>query len=477
MRITMDNLPEEIINIIASFLSGRPLAPLAILSRRWQRVVERYTFSRLHIDSRDEDMESFARIVTPIRRAYIRYLKFAVVLPFSGSKNTEMQHYNEAFTGAMYRLFQLLAREKPGDVNEETDACDMTLEIGEVKDYGEKRRFRHRFELLHDGRQLPEVNRVSRLVFHRGPMDHMKVITLRTAVDLAQRLPYLRSIDIIAGDLELTGPAGQDNPWHLKDREALAAAVVESNFPSHLQYCRDVHLSLEWQDPFMLSMNPRFVFPNCVNPLSYEVLGSAMRTWSHNLTSLDISGVFDGSLFWPSEHELSLMPASPWPRLRYFHAWLGMTTPTGAWYFVPKLESSPRNTPCEDTMHPLLESWAKALESMPVLEHASIRFRVELETLGTSFASETGVEDWAIGFHAPGTNRSLKRNSRKLIGLGEIPGGADYSQKPRLVFRNVGGWRPRKLVLDKLHALGEDRFPSGKMVDLEVDMFNNVIET
>ncbi|KAI0145841.1 hypothetical protein F4776DRAFT_660717 [Hypoxylon sp. NC0597] len=390
----MDNLPEEIINIIVSFLPGRPptcLAPFSILSTRWQRAIEQHTFSRLHISSSDEDMENFVRIVTPIRRAYIRYLNFALVVPSIGSDakpgNTQVQHFNEAFTGAIFCLFQLLTDEKSGDVNEETGTRNMTLEIGEVEDYSEKwRRFYRLVKLLHDGRQLPEVNRVSRLVLCREP---------RTS-----------------------GPDERDcdTSLHLKDRESLAAALVESNFLSDLQYCRDVRLSLEQQDPVLLRMHPRFA-----------------------LVSLDISGVFDGSLFWPGEHESTLLPASPWPRLRYFYARLGITTPAGAWYFVPRLGRGPRHTPCEDTMHPLFESWANALESMPVLEHASILFRVELETPGGGFGSDTSAEDWMVGFHAPGTNRDFKRNGWGLTGLGEVPG-ADYSQNPRLVFRSVGAW-------------------------------------
>ncbi|KAI1410169.1 hypothetical protein F5Y13DRAFT_77832 [Hypoxylon sp. FL1857] len=477
----MDNLPEEIIGIIVSLLPEGPLtrlAPLATLSARWQRAIERRTFSRIFIESKDEDMESFARIVTPVRRAYLRFLNF-IVVPLNESdvkpRNTQEQHFNEAFTGAVHRLFQLLADGKSSDVDEETITRGLTLEIGEIIDHGDKRRrLRHRVELLHRGRQLPKVNCVSHLVVYRSSVDQGRWAALRTAVDLAQQLPYLRRIDIIANEMELTGTGGQADPKRLNDREALAAAVVESNFLSDLQHCRKVCLCLEEQDPVLLRMHPRFVFPNCVNSLSYEVLGSAMRGWSHNLVSLDISGVFDGSLFWPSEHESSstTMPASPWPRLKRFHAKLGITTPAGLWYFIPRSEKGPRDTPCEDTMQPLFESWAKALESTPVIEHASLLFRVELET--PDFGSETSVENWVVGFHASGTSYDPTQSCWEFTGLGHY--GADYSQHPRLIFKNTNSWRPQKLVMDKLHALG-DRFPGREMVDLEVDILNSATET
>ncbi|KAI1144149.1 hypothetical protein F5Y05DRAFT_18937 [Hypoxylon sp. FL0543] len=480
----MDSLPEEIIDIVVSFLpKGRfiRLASFATLSTLWQKAIERRTFSYIAISSEDEDIQNFTRIVTPARRAFLRYLKFTVIVPLVGlhvkrDSSQEPEPFNEPFTSAMHRLFQLLADKESNDVDERARTCNLILEVGEVTHYGEKQlRPRQHIDLLHGGRRLPEVNCVSRLVLYRAAMERGRRVSLRTAVGLAQRLPCLRRVDIIANELELSEMVGQAGALHLGDREALATALVESNFLSALRHCKEVCLRLEEQDPIVLSRHSRLVLPNYTNPLSFEALGSAMRTWSHNLVSLEIGGVFDGTLFWPSEHEPSAVPASPWPRLRNFHAGLELATPTGAWYFVPRSERGPRDVPSEETMQPLFESWAKALESMPILEHASIRFLVELETPALDYVSQTSAETWAVGFHAPGIPRGPRKYGWEWTGLGENHE-ADYSQSPRLVFRSVDGWRPQRAVMDKLHALGVDRFLSRNMVDLEVDMFGNVIE-
>ncbi|KAI1505941.1 hypothetical protein F5X99DRAFT_175792 [Biscogniauxia marginata] len=469
----MDNLPQEIVSIIVSFLPTPGLSPFATLSTKWQEAVERRTFSRLAISSEDEEMQNFARTVTPTRRAHLRTLTFTVVVPFDegGAKprSQRQARFSEAFTGAVQRLFQVLA----GGDSDDGGAAGMTLELGWVtsaRDYQdgrEPRYLRQRIGLVNGGRQLPVVKCVSRLVLC---VDRAaRRVAPHVAVDLAARLPCLKSINVVA-TMEMGGMNEDEAAMHVDDRLALADTLRETGFLSDLP-CREVSLSLEDQDPNVLGMKRRFVFPDCMNSLPYEPLGAAMRMWSQNLVALNLCGVFDGSLFWPGEADPLAMPEFPWPCLRKFNVRLGLSTPTGAWYFTLKPGTKYRNVPCEDTIQPLFESWAKGLECMPVLEQAAILFQVELEITQSGFASETSVENWSVGIQAPDIVPDLVHHAwgRNIL--------ADDLRSPRLAFRNVGTWRPWKPTMEKLHALGKDRFRSMNMIELEVDMFDKVTKT
>ncbi|KAL7627081.1 hypothetical protein AAE478_003857 [Parahypoxylon ruwenzoriense] len=493
----MDEFPVEIIDLIVSFLP-RPrkhtygialpepepgLAPFATLSSKWQAAVERRTFADLRVEGRKKKLEDFARIVTPARRAYLRLLTLEVAVPFDEAsvkpRGKHQQVFSEAFTSAVEELFRALADEGPDDGGGDSSSSSsdrggvrgMTLELGWVAStrdrvsVREPRYLRQRIELLNGGRQLPVVKCVSRLLFCKGCG---RQVALRTAIYLAKRLPCLQKIYVHAPEDRIGDTMTKDDiAIHRDDRHNFAAALVEADLLSDLP-CREVSLRLEDQDSHVLGMNPRFVPPNFTNSLSYDPLSASIHMWSHNLVSLKISGVFDGSLFWPGESELLAMPASPWPCLRDLNVDLGLTTPTGAWYFDLKPGTNYRNVPCEDTMQPLFESWAKALGCMPVLEQATICFNVELDDSCPINLNRTSVETWMIGFQAPYT----RPRPAKSTWADDVA--AEDSHSPKLMFQNTGGWRPWKSTMDRLRTMEKSRFPDGKMVDFETDAFDNV---
>ncbi|KAI2471626.1 hypothetical protein F4781DRAFT_429104 [Annulohypoxylon bovei var. microspora] len=195
-----------------------------------------------------------------------------------------------------------------------------------------------------------------------------------------------------------------------------------------------------------------------------------MRDWSYNLVSLDIDGVFDGSLFWPHASEKRKMPLHHWPRLRNFYVRLGVSTPTGGWYFGHTSKNLYRNVPLEDKLQPLFESWVKGLQYMPVLEQALVLFNITLEIRQVGFRDYPSVKNWAIGFQAPGLNPYLTRApwGKNLT--------ADHLDHPRIVYQNVGSWQPYRSALWKLYAMGKFRFPDKKMIELDVDTAGRITD-
>ncbi|KAI0459847.1 hypothetical protein F5B21DRAFT_199894 [Xylaria acuta] len=465
----MDRLPDLIIDTIVSFLPDQRLSQFATLSSAWQRAIEQRTFSHLSINSGDEHMDQLARVVLPKRCAYLRHLAFTVVVPFNERsikpRNQQQAKFSHAFTTSVQRLFQTLAEGIPGNDRR------LTLELGWVisqldwQDGREPRYLRQRIGLVGHGQQLPLVRCVSHLTLVSDVSGRR--VALRTIIDLIKRLPNLEHATLAAADAEVNHWSGDDATMHRDDRGGLAAALVDNEYVSGVRPAH-VSLSMECQDPFVLAMNPRFVFPDCTNSLTYDPLSAAIRTWSHSLVSLDVCGVLDRSLFWPSEKDPLEMPASPWPRLREFHAKLGLTTPMGGWHFNIRPGTTRRDVPCEDTVQPLIESWVKALESMPVLEQATLIFRAEIGITELGFASSTSVEDWAIGFQAPYIAFDLTRRPW------ETDLTTDDLRSPRLFFQNLDSWRPWSSTMGKIHTMAKDKFTGTCLVEYEVDPFDNV---
>ncbi|KAF3061973.1 hypothetical protein GL218_04214 [Daldinia childiae] len=455
----MERLPEEIIIIIASLLPPIGLAPFATLSRPWQRAIERRTFFRLYIESTDEDLGVFSRIVWPndMRRRFLQDLIFTAIID-SDEKTVkpsqQLQRFSESLTWHWRQLFCILA--------EDDDKTGMTLQLGYIEsirdDRGNKRPkyLRSRLVLIGNGENFPIVKCVSNLEFCIDTSAGR--VALRTAVNLIKRLPCLRRINIMAEDEEECINNRKMEEVHLEDRHSLANALVNANFLPNTG-CREVSLSLEQHDPIMFELQPSWVAPNITNSLSYDPLGAAMRMWSHNLVSLKISGVFDSSLFWPSENEQPGIAVSSWPHLREFHATLGMTTPTGDWYFQsePDLPNR-RNIPCEDTMQPLFAAWAKALGCMPVLEQAAIHFRVN--RTAEKFAMHD--DPWSVIFQAPDTNTNPILHNW-------ITSLEPYLQNSRFIFQNTRGWRPEEPTMRKLRQLFHDKYLGRAMTELELD--------
>ncbi|KAI1650615.1 uncharacterized protein F4817DRAFT_356515 [Daldinia loculata] len=408
----MDRIPEDIIVIIASLLPSRNLALFATLSRPWQRAIERRTFSTLYINSTTNDLYVFERIVWAncMRRKFPQSLTFSVQ-PYIDKRRVKppqhWQHFSASLTWDLRRLFLILA--------ESDDENKMTLKlVGNIRD-DEKddgpEYLRPRLALIDNADHFPVVKCVSKLVCSiANPRPR---IALRAAINIAKLLPSLGCIEITAREVGFYKAAVRR-----EDEHGLADALVEANFLSGTE-CREVSLCLDWNDPYSFEKYDGWVVPDRRNSPSYDPLGAAVRTWSYNLVSLKVCGVFDGSLFWPSESERLEMPVLPWPCLREFYVNLGIVTPAGGWYFINQPDSHKRNVPCEETMQPLFVAWAKALESMPVLQQAALRFRVIDD-------SEQYMYNWLVGIRAPGTGPRR----------GKLEG---YSHKSRLIFKNTKG--------------------------------------
>jgi hypothetical protein len=484
----MEKLSDEILDAIAGLLPQQGLAPYATLSTRWQRAIERRTFSRLRIQSTDEDFESLGRFLTPCRFRHLRQLYFTIVVPFHETrikKNEQQARFSAAFTDAMRKLFQILASIESSGENAtiaEARKSGLLLFIREVNStldtWDQQNKYLTRHIGLTDYESLPLVQSIS----HLGIRDRGRKVALQTGIELSTRLPNLRELDLETIEQE-SGRFVTHSAAIRETRRGFAEALAKANFLAG-QNLRHFTLSTDDLEATDLLFKPRFVFPNChasTTEPSYDPLSAAVRTMSHNLISLNLCGTFDSSLFWPTETEpnsSSTSASSPlsaqWPHLKHTTVKLGLCTPNGGWHFKAKPGARarrgswppPLNVPSEDEMQALLASWSKALSQMPVLESATIWFHVEMVI---EKPRERYTDKWVIGFQAPGQvpDPVIFTSHNAKVTMEEI-------QNPRLVFERTNGWRPWATTMDSLRKMAKDRFPGKDLVEIDVNMMNEV---
>ncbi|KAK2002555.1 hypothetical protein LX36DRAFT_678188 [Colletotrichum falcatum] len=223
-----------------------------------------------------------------------------------------------------------------------------------------------------------------------------------------------------------------------------------------------------------------------------DPLSSAIFELSLNLVALELKGVFDDSLLRPIER----LGTTPWPNLEFLVINLGITTPSGGWYFTkrddlplpplymptrlsrPKTAHSKlhlekfdfleeagysawvpvdafRSKVDDAALTPLAEAYADALLEMPKLKTAMLSVELEDET-------EDEPEWFCIVYSAP--CKSARGHPPRLI----CPN-CRKGVTRRLITRLLG-WEPNEKLAAKLRRTG-DEFCAEPMVEMTVDEY------
>ncbi|KAK8038448.1 hypothetical protein PG993_006859 [Apiospora rasikravindrae] len=476
----MDKLPVEILGIIAGILrdnsykhtSKYGIASHSAISSTWQHAIEPWTFESLRI--RSDQLNTLSRTLSPRRCRYIRRIYYTVIIPFDEAdvQPTEQKaRFSEAFTDALRRLFRVLAEN-----NDSGGRGRVKLEVVKVRSLKDIDSWTPRSEYLEphiglvDYDDLPVVHSISGLKLSED--QKARKTSLLTGPLLAARLPNLSSMTLEGYDYSSTA---EDTPLAVSMhdwRHRLAVTLADERFVagSHL---RHVTLEADAFDP-----NPwrkeGFVAPNyCVANEAgmYDPLGAALRNWSQTLSSLQLRGSFDGSLFWPSgaePPEVAMRVASPstprWPYLEKFITHLSVCSPDGMWYFDCPPGEVRRSLPNDGALQALFAAWVRALSHMPALKQASLYWSLKV---GDPRNSHSAENHWAVSFLAPGIPHDWWVH-QKLEGWedGIAP---DEARHPRLLFDAMQGWRPKETTMDMIHEIARRRFPGTELITLSVD--------
>ncbi|KAK7921552.1 hypothetical protein PG985_009574 [Apiospora marii] len=474
----MDRLPIEVIDLIASFLpqdswlpSKRHAARYAAISSRWQQAVEPRTFEKIDLDS--TQLDALACVLTPRRCRYAKRIYFTVVIPHNDpamQPTAQKAHLCKVMTNALRRLFQILAQK-----SDPSDVGVMMLRVAHVEfpvdvDPPSPRPFYKRDALdLVDWDDLPVVPCISELLFHEHQGERR--LSLRTGLKLASRLPNLSRLTL--GTLEWSSSefpiipnAAAVRSW----RHKLAATFADERLAAGLLLR---HATLEdetWDRDWACPGNDGFVPPSyCVaaseeaGAPQHDPLGAAIRDWSQNLYSLEISG--------------SVYPH--WPNLETLTTDLSPCSPDGTCYFTRdpsarrvevhdgyEISLPPPGHPNDDTLQPLFASWARALAQMPRLREATLCWNLKLGWPGC--IEHVRDRMWAVSFLAPGTPPKGSVHFDAIDDWRD-PITPDEARRPRLLFYATLGWRPWEGTMGILREVAGRRFPGTGLVVFSVD--------
>ena len=376
----MDQLPQEIINLIASFIDRYPdqlgiplwqckelpsnLPPYATISLSWKHAIERTVFQKITLKS--TELEAFDTIFRGDRRRLLTRLILDIVLLTYDEKACgrferaiDRNANDEVFTQAIEKLFAVLKSWEDssveggiclvlGKIYSPSDASQrdfetiqqqrLEAEVGKRHDLFEHR---HKHSLIHLLRpdSLPSLHRVS--MANLGYSNYGRSLDMRAVVDITAKFSNLGSFG-----WELYDNEKRDANLRLTNRHSFASALLTCTFPS----LKIAEITFYHEAPLNQRMKPA----NLLGNHTYDPLSTALlRTFSQaqNLTSLTLTGVFDSSLFWPSSHQSPNTPVPSWPNLKSLIVTFDLTTPSGHWYFTDPSGLDPEDVltlPAED---------------------------------------------------------------------------------------------------------------------------------
>lgn len=438
---------------------GSFLPALAAVNKRFQEIVERYTFQDFSLCR--EDLRDFETVLKGNRGCCIHKIDLRIHLPHSkvlteGSLRAERNE--KTFTSAITYLFTIISawESKTGLRGK----IRLILGVRHRVSWMSLQEALGVFGIRHlDPISIPSVHsivalsnvtsgasyvkepigtRTSSIVIMGGASRNR--INSGTLAQLASRLPHLETFMLDSGLPPKTATEGTQ----LRTRRLLVEALKESYLLPSVK-----HLFLRLRDSSFgfyprAGLEETYVTsrPDCADSLS-----ECLRTLSLHLESLRIFGSVDESLFWP----IRSIEAPYWHMLSTLCVEFSNIAPSGLVYFrgredyssLPVRHPGTAKTvlldgiehhrystrdwvfpvtdfiaiPEEEQLIPLVRAFANALQQMPKLELAILYSVVRLQRLAEMFRNHFSegfaglVALWAIVYAAPGVHISSLGNN------------------------------------------------------------------
>ncbi|KAH6973569.1 hypothetical protein BKA56DRAFT_634630 [Ilyonectria sp. MPI-CAGE-AT-0026] len=550
----MDRLPQEIYNEIGTcfadeeenprYVLSSPLTverpALATISRPWQQAIEKQTFRKLRL--RSTDLDRFEKTVTGSRRRFLSGIRFVIVLPGYPAeargrfeRETDRQANDKAFTDAVNGLFRILGSWDEGRDGLETGysiQLDIEavysptddfhngsrgaprrierLDVAELENEEEvrrrdlqDRRFQYSYiQLLHPA-ELPVVRAIAG--FNTTVMK--RTLAHRTAVDIAAKLPNLRSGNWLMDDTEQRYPAMRRSCRHqLAEvvRDVLPAAASLQTL--HVCMSQDLLWNHAW-----IPADLTTVGKEASDPLGHAIREATADLGS--LKSLTVTGCLDESLLWPSPSSGPCLIEPFWQRLQRLDVQFNMTTPSGGWYFRARRPGdnidpplAARSTilmppghgyseeediaaalrysdsenqrlsgasmclfrwvPDEESLVPLIEAFGRVCSQMPSLKVASLMTMIHVSLEVGANRQVPTRSPWGVSYAAPG---EVFPQQFQLDPAYREDGG-----RRRLLW-DVKDWQPPGHLRSVLAAIGRERY-GDELAEKNVDFWAAVMK-
>jgi hypothetical protein len=469
----MDRLPQELIDKIASYLDryrdeeeekrkeydwiGEPkqsvqsssvLPDYATLSNQWRKAVETITFQSLIVGS--DELNEFKSIVTDDRRRHVARLSYRLVPEDDEQARTirdatseeKKSLFEKVINQPLSELFSILKAwevegiQTPLHLRFSTQHLflsytDLDVESSCYDDTGTN----------HFGENMIGHKSKSLRPFQIGPLPNLlNVKYLQIQYSCSRGLgpsigPQIAALLPNLNGIEWTVPGYHGSATR---RRVYRASLLEA-----LELLQSLHRLKEAYIAMALTYFEADTSPpqNSVILLgqSYDLLNSALRTFSQHLTVLDLCADVDATCFWPSGDEPS--PEIPlWPFLKTLDVSLSGKTPSCRVYFTDSLHANAVE------MNALFSAVSKAVKRMPVLEQLKV---------SAHFRSD---REFRVSYYAPGVVQEGDKKQGTDDGFGRITE-SDDDIKSRRVYYEIGElWRPNDEILEGLRGAGREKF-------------------
>ncbi|KAI2625698.1 hypothetical protein GGR54DRAFT_629212 [Hypoxylon sp. NC1633] len=444
---------------------------IASLSRAWQATTEPVTFRCLRVKS-NELGEFTAMFKTIHRRKYLRTLTFEVVLPTYSDElcaEFETDQDRKAHDKIASEAVSLLLRELAtwsAELNIHSTSIFTRQWITSIADLFENR---HRYSYIHFAHfgdlQVPCIRSL--------PSPTYRHLSPDSLASLTARFPALSEIRWIFFE------PGVFSALRKQLRHDFTTSLQKLKVSPEIKRL-DILVHPPWYFPHQR-------LPNIVGSLPNDPLCAALRNMIRrsSLRDLKYTGPIDPSFFWPSDpNEL----CTTWASIETVTVSFDHTSPSGKWYFEDdefndptSNEPLPANTPehyppgygteadskaalafdrsmslernkdtlyrylpSDEVMMPLLEAFARRLESTPSLRYASLETELDHRDglLGDRDYS------WFVSYYAPG----------KSCEFDECMDEPDAGLSQARIFFHTYDWRPERRLINLFRTVGKITF-------------------
>lgn len=352
----MDQLPQELVDRISSYLSRECLKNTLLLSRSFRYPAEKYSGAFTTFNLNEDTDRKFISTFSGYRLSYLRNLELDIRLPPPADSEyrddaNELRKLDQSFTKQIMFLFSTLktVEESAGNQQEPGTVRLAISPLWRQIQYGQRLSYHHhlswRIHLL-DPNALPLLRSIRSLeigwdgsvhVRAGDPNFKLKLVKLdyRVMVDLVTKLPNLEYWGCrFAGD-EWSPKVRQEAAQYLTQdwagprrdtRQDFAKALSSACLPGSLRKIR-----LDFLHDLQESTNIDHLTtqPDLISPAVNDLFSTSLRHLSHHLRRLHLRVVADETLFWPKDG-----CAASWPMLESFIVAFHMVSPSGQWYFM-----------------------------------------------------------------------------------------------------------------------------------------------
>jgi hypothetical protein len=360
----MNQLPQEIVDSICSYLDHDSLKSVLLISPKFQFAAEFYSEAFRNFSLTTENVNKFISTYSSRRFRYLRQVAFQVVIPttdrdafldgwddgdniFRESKE-ELDNVDEIYTRQINLLFSTLHtvetykcnRAAPGNIHLKLFTPIMPRR---TQGFLQWAFISWRVHLLAP-ETLPTITSVHELTLENpeqnwcsdGTTTALRKLDLRVILDLSNKLSSLSTLNCNIGVEELFQNTITSEEFRyitqdwLGPRKDSRSDFIKPLNDITLHNLRNAKLDFLYGEGYysINYLEQRLPMPNLTAPSLHDPFSTCLRILSQQLRTMHLRAIADATLFWPSDGSIP-----NWPNLEHLHVEFYMATPSGSWYF------------------------------------------------------------------------------------------------------------------------------------------------